>query len=66
MDWGNISNIPLDEEVSGFHLGNVPGLDPGIRTPNPEDWGVLSFCKFLVMINILFEYRVTEFLISFK
>jgi hypothetical protein len=66
MDRGDISDIPLDEQVSRFHLGYMPGLEARIRTPDPENRRALTFREFLVMIKVLFEYRFTEFFISLE
>jgi hypothetical protein len=66
MDWSDIADVPLNEQVSRFHLGYMPGLEARIRTSDPENRWALSLRELLVMFKILFENRFTEFFISLK
>jgi hypothetical protein len=52
MDRHDIPDIPLDEQLACFRLGYMAGLEPGVRTPDPECFRVLARCQFTVMVDI--------------
>ncbi len=62
----HIADIAVHEQGSRLGPGDMPGLDARIRTPDPENGGTLSFYEFLIVINVLSEYRFLEFFVSFE